>query len=176
MNSDTVHIGVDVSKEKLDIYVPAKGEGSRPMTKEVDNDIKGFRELRDLARKAGATVCVEPTGGYELELIAFMHKFGVPIAYTDALRVRQFARAEGNLSKNDTIDAALISRFADKIGVRVLEAQEVEAVELKRKAKFPDNGGLAHGHDKPARNGDRPRDEGAAEGADQARGQNHRQG
>ena len=65
-----------------------------------------------------------------------MHKFDVPVAYTDALRVRQFARAEGNLSKNDAIDAALISRFADKIGVRVLEAQEVEAVELKRKAKF----------------------------------------
>ena len=128
MNSDTVHIGVDVSKGKLDIYVPAKKEGSRPMTKEVGNDIKGFRELRDLARKAKATVCVEPTGGYELELIAFMHKFDVPIAYTDALRVRQFARAEGSLSKNDTIDAALISRFADKIGVRVLEAQEVEAV------------------------------------------------
>ena len=136
MKSGTVHIGVDVSKEKLDIYVPAKKEGSRPLTKEVDNNINGFRELRNLARKAKATVCVEPTGGYELELIAFMHKFDVPVAYTDALRVRQFARAEGNLSKNDTIDAALISRFADKIGVRVLEAQEVEAVELKRKAKF----------------------------------------
>jgi transposase len=106
------------------------------VTREVDNDIKGFRELRDLARKAKATVCVEPTGGYELELIAFMHKFGVSVAYADALRVRQFARAEGSLSKNDTIDAALISRFADKIGVRVLEPQEVEAVELKRKAKF----------------------------------------
>ena len=136
MKSDTVHIGVDVSKEKLDIYVPAKKEGSRPLTKEVDNNLAGFRELRNLARKAKATVCVEPTGGYELELIAFLHKFEVPVAYTDALRVRQFARAEGCLSKNDKIDAALISRFADKIGVRVLEPQEVEAVELKRKAKF----------------------------------------
>jgi len=136
MKSDAVHIGVDVSKEKLDIFIPAQREGTLPVTKEVDNDVAGFRELRDLARKARATVCVEPTGGYELELIAFMHKFGVPVAYADALRVRQFARAEGNLSKNDTIDAALISRFADKIGVRVLEAQDVEAVELKRKAKF----------------------------------------
>jgi hypothetical protein len=35
--------------------------------------------------------------------------------------VRQFAKAEGNLSKNDTIDAALISRFADKIEVRIIE-------------------------------------------------------
>ena len=136
MKSGTVHIGVDVSKGKLDIYVPAEKEGSRPVTKEVDNNLAGFRELRDLARKAKATVCVEPTGGYELELIAFMHKFGVAVAYTDALRVRQFARAEGSLSKNDAIDAALISRFADKIGARPLQAQEVEAVELRRKAKF----------------------------------------
>ena len=132
----SVHIGVDVSKEKLDVYVPAAKDGDRPTTTEVDNGIEGFRKLRDLARKAKATVCVEPTGGYELELIAFMHKFDVAVAYADALRVRQFARAEGSLSKNDAIDAALISRFADKIGVRLLEEQDVETVELKRKAKF----------------------------------------
>jgi transposase len=108
----------------------------RPTAKELDNSVAGFRELRNLARKAKATVCVEPTGGYELELIAFLHRFEVPVAYADAMRVRQFARAEGCMSKNDSIDAALISRFADKIGVRVLEAREVEAVELKRKAKF----------------------------------------
>jgi len=139
MKSDTVqnvHIGVDVSKAKLDVYVPAAKEGARPATEEVDNGIEGFRRLRDLARKSGGVVCVEPTGGYELELIAFLHKFGVKVAYADALRVRQFARAEGNLSKNDAIDAALISRFADKIGVRLVEAADVEAVELKRKAKF----------------------------------------
>lgn len=136
MKSDTVHIGVDVSKEKLDVYVPARKEGLRPETKEVDNSTEGFRELRDLARKAGATVCVEPTGGYELELVAFMHRFGVPVAYADALRVRQFARAEGNLSKNDAVDAALTSRFADKIGVRVLGPTDIDAVELKRKTKF----------------------------------------
>ena len=132
----SVHIGVDVSKEKLEVYVPAAKEGASPETVEVDNDIGGFRKLRDLSRKAKATVCVEPTGGYELELIAFMHKFDVAVAYADALRVRQFARAEGSLSKNDAIDAALISRFAEKIGVRLLAEQDVEAVELKRKAKF----------------------------------------
>ena len=136
MKSGIVHIGVDVSKEKLDVFVPAHKEGMRPTAKELDNSVAGFRELRDLARKARATVCIEPTGGYELELIAFLHKFEVPVAYADAMRVRQFARAEGCMTKNDSIDAALISRFADTIGVRVLEAREVEAVELKRKAKF----------------------------------------
>ena len=136
MKSEMVHIGVDVSKERLDVFVPAQKEGMRPTAKELVNGVAGFRELRDLARKARATVCVEPTGGYELELIAFLHRFGVPVAYADALRVRQFAKAEGCLSKNDSIDAALISRFADKIGVRILEERDVEAVELKRRAKF----------------------------------------
>ena len=131
-----VHIGVDVSKAKLDVHVPATEEGARPTAVEVDNDIGGFRKLRDMARKAKAVVCVEPTGGYELELVAFMHKFGVRVAYADALRVRQFARAEGNLAKNDSIDAALISRFADKIGVRVLDERDVDSAELRRKAKF----------------------------------------
>ena len=136
MKPDAVYIGVDVSKAKLDVFVPAQKEGMRPTAKGLGNGVAGFRALRDLARKARATVCVEPTGGYELELVAFMHRFGVPVAYADALRVRQFARAEGCLSKNDSIDAALISRFADKIGVRALEEKDVEAVELKRRAKF----------------------------------------
>lgn len=135
-NADGVHIGVDVSKAKLDIYVPMTKEGVKPVTVEIDNNTEGFRELRELARKHKAVVCLEPTGGYELELIAFLHKFDVAVAYADALRVRQFARAEGNLSKNDTIDAALISRFADKIGVRLIDEQDVDSVELKRKAKF----------------------------------------
>ncbi len=106
------------------------------MNVEVNNSIEGFRKVRELARKTKAIVCVEPTGGYELELIAFMSKFNIAVAYADALRVRQFARAEGNLSKNDKIDAALISRFADKIGVRPLGKWDIDAVELKRKAKF----------------------------------------
>ena len=136
MKSENVHIGVDVSKQKLDVFVPTQKEGMRPTRAELVNDIRGFRQLRDLARKARAVVCVEPTGGYELELIAFMHKFDVPVAYANALRVRQFARAEGRLAKNDSIDAALISRFADKIGVRLLEPQDIDVVELKRRTKF----------------------------------------
>jgi len=54
MKSDSVpsvHIGVDVSKAKLDIYVPATKEGVRPTTEQVDNNIRGFRKLRDMARK-----------------------------------------------------------------------------------------------------------------------------
>ena len=50
----SVHIGVDVSKEKLDVYIPATKEGASPTTMEVDNNTEGFRKLRELARKAKA--------------------------------------------------------------------------------------------------------------------------
>ncbi len=132
----SVNMGIDVSKEKLSVYIPAAKEGARPVSVEVNNSVEGFKQIRVFARKAKATVCVEPTGGYELDLIAFMLKSNVAVAYADAFRVRKFAQAEGNLSKNDTIDAALISRFADAIGVRLLEQKDINAVELKRKAKF----------------------------------------
>jgi len=135
-NVDKVHIGVDVSKAKLDIYVPATKDGGKPTTTEVGNDRDGFRALRDMARKVNGVVCVEPTGGYEKKLIAFMHKFDVDVAYTNATRVRNFAKAEGNYSKNDEVDAELISRFADKIGVRVLEQADKDSEKLNSEVKF----------------------------------------
>lgn len=130
------HIGVDVSKAKLDIYVPPAGWETRAEVIEVGNDTEGFRRLRELARSANATVCVEPTGGYEKALVASMLKFGVPVAYADALRVREFAKADGKRSKNDKIDAELIACFADKIGVREIEAPDAVTLELRRRVKL----------------------------------------
>ena len=41
MKSDAVHIGVDVSKAKLDVYNPIDGS-----VIEIDNDASGFRTIR----------------------------------------------------------------------------------------------------------------------------------
>ena len=136
MKTYCMHIGVDVSKEKLDVFIPAKDNTAKGESKQLANEIKGFRELRAIARKLNAIVCFEPTGGYELELISFMHRFGVPVAYTEAFRVRRFAEAEGSFAKNDRIDAKVISRFAQKMGVKVLEEKEITTIELKRRARL----------------------------------------
>ena len=111
MKSDSVHIGVDVSKAKLDVYIPAKQEGLCATMFEAANDIAGFRRLRDVARLANATVCVEPTGGYELELIAFMHKSNVPVAYVDALRV-EYPPPSDNDNRNEAVVATTKSATA----------------------------------------------------------------
>lgn len=131
-----LHIGVDVSKDKLDVFVPPEREGAHAVAMTVDNDLNGFEKVRDFARRIRAIVCLEPTGGCECGLIVYLHKCDVEVARVDALRVRRFAEAEGTLQKSDRADAALISRFADKMGVRVLGKEDVEFVELRRKARF----------------------------------------
>ncbi len=131
MKSDTVHIGVDVSSKKLDVYNPVTG-----VTDSFENEASGFRKIRDMARKHKAMVCCEPTGGYELELVLFMQRFKVPVAYCDGYRVRCYARSRGEFSKNDAVDARMISLFADHSKVNVIGEKDRSELELRCRWKL----------------------------------------
>ena len=127
MKSDNVHIGVDVSKEKLDIYNPL----TKATTSE-SNTPEGFRKIREAARKAKAVVCCEPTGGLEFDMVMFLQKHDIPVAYCDGYRVRHYALSTGEFSKNDRIDARMISRFADNTDVRILGEKDRARIRLRR--------------------------------------------
>ena len=124
-----IHIGVDVSKEKLDVYNPIDGS-----VVEIENSIHGFRKIRDLARKSKAVVCCEPTGGYELDLVMFLQRFQIQVAYCDGYKVRHYAKACGMESKNDRIDAKMISLFADKTSVRIID--EKDKIQLRLRQRY----------------------------------------
>ncbi len=127
MKSDIVHIGVDVSSQKLDVYNPVTG-----VTESFANDVSGFRKIREMARRHKAMVCCEPTGGYELEMVLFMQRFKVPVAYCDGYRVRCYARSRGEFSKNDAVDARMISLFADHSKVNFIGEKDCSELELRR--------------------------------------------
>lgn len=127
MKSENVHIGVDVSKGKLDIFNPIT-----KATTTVPNTPDGFRKIREAARKANAIVCCEPTGGLELDMVVFLQKYDVSVAYCDGYRVRHYALSTGEFSKNDRIDARMISRFADNTNVRIVSERDKEQLRLRR--------------------------------------------
>jgi len=131
MKSDIVHIGVDVSSKKLDVYNPVTG-----VAESFDNEVSGFRKIREMARRHKAVVCCEPTGGYELEMVLFLQGFKVDVAYCDGYRVRCFARSLGEFSKDDRIDARMISRFADSVNVRILDEKDRSELELRNRWKL----------------------------------------
>jgi len=57
-------------------------------------------------------VVVEATGGYENILVQVLLEKGIPVARVNPRQVRDFAKGCGILAKTDTIDAKVLSRFA----------------------------------------------------------------
>ena len=100
-------VGIDVSKERLDIGVGVAGEFWQ-----VANDEAGIAAtLQRLAELSPALVVVESTGGLEWPLVSELAAHQIPLALVNPGRVREFAKPLGLLAKTDKLDAHLLARF-----------------------------------------------------------------
>lgn len=105
---EPIVVGVDVSKDRLDVAVRPSGDAFS-----VPRDAAGLDAL--LARLAPlgvAAVAVEATGGFEAVAAAALAAAGLPVVVVNPAQVRAFARALGKRAKTDPIDAAVIAHFA----------------------------------------------------------------
>jgi transposase len=101
------YVGIDVSKDWLDVHVAPAGEDWR-----VGRNAAGLDEL--VARLGGLTaqcIGVEATGGFETVVAATLGAAGLPVVVLNPAQVRHFANALGKRAKTDPIDAAVIARF-----------------------------------------------------------------
>ena len=100
--------GLDVSKDKLDVYVAPSGE-----SRTVGYDRRGLAGLRRWLVGLGvAMVAVEASGGYEREVSEVLEEAGLIVHRLNPLRVRRFAQLKGRLAKTDRLDARTIAEFA----------------------------------------------------------------
>jgi transposase len=103
----TVIVGIDVSKQGLDVHVLPSGDAFA-----VRRDGEGIAALAArLAPLAPAAVAVEATGGFETVVAAGLAGAGLPVVVVNPAQVRAFAGALGKRAKTDPIDAAVIARF-----------------------------------------------------------------
>jgi transposase len=73
---------------------------------------------------------LEPTGGYKRRVVEPLQAAGLPVAGVNAKQIRQFARAGGQLSKTDRIDAFILADYGRRMETRLLCRPSVEQVEL----------------------------------------------
>ena len=100
-------VGIDVSKETLDVFVL-----SHQQQRAVANAAAGHHELVNWLKSLGVRVAVmEASGGYERTIAGILRRAGFDVRIVDPRRVRHFARAAGRLAKNDRIDARMIAEF-----------------------------------------------------------------
>src|SRR6266496_1464096 len=101
-----IFAGIDVSKNWLDVAVHEQEEAAF----RTSNDEAGIASLVKRLKKLKPTLIVlEPTGGFEMLVIAELTHAGLPVVAINAKRIRDFARATGRLAKTDKLDAKMRS-------------------------------------------------------------------
>lgn len=104
-----VYIGIDVSKEHLDVHVRPGGVSFR-----VSRESDGLDELVERLRSRDPQlIALEATGGLETVVAASLGAAGLPLIVVNPAQVRAFAQALGKRAKTDPIDAAVIAHFAE---------------------------------------------------------------
>jgi transposase len=105
---EPVRVGIDVSKDRLDVPVCRLGEAFA-----VGRSGQGLDELMVTRRpRAPAPVALEATGGFERVVAAALAGAGLPLVVVNPAQGRHYAQALGRRAKTDAIEAAVIARCA----------------------------------------------------------------
>jgi len=104
----TTVVGIDVSKDRLDVHVLPSEEAWA-----VARNADGLAELCRRLHGLSGVVALEATGGYENIVAASLSSAGLPLVVVNPAQVRAFAKALGQRAKSDPIDARVIARFAE---------------------------------------------------------------
>ena len=107
MNQSSIHVGIDTSKDQLDIgIIPSNQFFS------VTNDTQGINEaITRLNQINPERVLIEATGRLELPFAIAAFKAGLPIVICNAAHVHFFAKSSGLFAKTDKLDAFMIAKF-----------------------------------------------------------------
>jgi transposase len=122
MDAAVFHVGIDVSKDRLDGHVHETGERFS-----FANDTKGIAGLAaQLLALGPRLVGFEAAGAYEVLASAALSQAGLPVVVVNPAQVRRFAQALGERAKTDAIEAAVIAHFlvATQPEVRPLEDED----------------------------------------------------
>lgn len=123
---DTIAVGIDVSKSRLDVHVHPVGEAFF-----VTRDAAGIEALIErISAHAPLLVAVEATGGFETVVAASLAAARLPVVAVNPAQVRAFATALGKRAKTDPIDAKVIAHFVatTRPEVRALPDEATQAL------------------------------------------------
>jgi transposase len=120
-------IGIDIAKATLDAAFTTTGP-----VRQYPNTTTGIKKLlRDMKKAKATLVVLEPTGGYERNLLNHLLTDNIPTAMVDPCRSRSFARAIGLKAKTDRIDAKMLAQFGQTMQLERLAKDYRDVLELR---------------------------------------------
>jgi transposase len=126
MEKEKEYVGVDVSKESLDMAVYCTGE-----IRGFGNDDAGITKATTWLKQVNpAIIVMEATGGMEVFLYVTLQEAKLPVAVVNPRQIRDFAKSMGILAKTDRVDARVLARYAATIRPEARPLPDVEARQL----------------------------------------------
>jgi transposase len=121
-----IFVGIDVAKEDLAVHLRPSDEHFT-----VKNDERGVGKLLTrLSKLRPELIVLEATGGLEIIAVSSLAAHSLPVVVVNPRQIRHYAKATGELSKTDRIDARIISLFAERVRPEVRAVPDEEAREL----------------------------------------------
>jgi transposase len=109
---ETVIVGIDVAKEKLDVCLR---RGGQPKFGQFENTVVGHRKLAGwIGKHTGihkVHVCMEATGQYGDGVAEYLYQQGLRVSVVNPARIKHYGRSQLRRNKTDKADAALIADF-----------------------------------------------------------------
>jgi len=131
------HIGIDVSKNKLDCMWVRDLEAGKVKPKVFPNRLDQYPELlRWLERNTGESpdglnVYLEATGIYHEPVAYWLHEQGVQVHVLNPAQVRAHAKGMGVRNKTDRKDSMMLARYGIERAPRRWQPEPPEVRELK---------------------------------------------
>lgn len=105
------YIGIDVSKDRLDVAVGDSGQCFS--VENTENCIEGL--VKQMKALEPELIVMEATGGYERLCAAMLAAGGLSLSVVNPRQVRDFAKSTGILAKTDRLDARVLAHFGAAI-------------------------------------------------------------
>ncbi len=119
---DAIVVGIDVSKNQLDVHVRGRGD-SFAVPRDAEGLAALIERLRPLAPQA---IGLEATGGFETFVAAGLASAEMPVVVVNPAQVRAFANALGKRAKTDPIDASVIAHFVEATAPEIRPLRDAE--------------------------------------------------
>ena len=126
MKTTSQFVGIDISKQRLDVGVYPDGQH----WEEANDEAGMIRITKQLSQLKPQLIVVEATGGLQQPLVASLAAASLPVVVVNPRQVRDFAKALGQLAKTDRIDAWVLARFAEAVRPELRQLRDEQAQHL----------------------------------------------
>lgn len=127
--TNEVIIGIDVSKDKLDIHIGSKGNHITIENKKKNINLFFKQNMLNFCIKM---IVLEATGGYERKCVQVINELGLLVHIAHPNQVYHFAKSKKLLAKTDKIDSKILALFGEEEAVTPTSMRSEEEEELAR--------------------------------------------